>query len=121
MGANPVTAGAVLRCTFGAAPFPLSVTQVPTVSMGGMKVATFQDNKPFVFGTCMSPSCPTMAAYGVPGPCLGAALVTAPWMNPSMTVKAGGKPVITKNSQLMCSWGGVISMQAPIAVTVNVG
>ena len=121
MGANPVTQNAVCKCSFGSAPMPLSVTSQPLVKMGGMPAAVLTDNKPFMFGTCMSPAHPVVASTGSPGPCLAAAQVTAPWTMPSMTVRIGGKPAINKNSMLMCNFGGMIQMQTSPAITVKIG
>ena len=121
MGANPVVQGAILKCSFGTVPMPITVTSQPLVKIMGVPAATMMDNKPLMFGTCSSPMHPVVASTGAPGPCLAAAQVTAPWMSPSMTVKICGKCAVTKNSKLMCNFGGQIEMQFSPALTVKIG
>lgn len=120
MGSNPVVQGALVKCSFGAAPMPVTVSSQPLVKMGGVPAATMMDNKPFMFGTCTSPAHPVVAATGAPGPCLAAAQVTAPWIG-SKTVKICGKCAVNKDSKLMCNFGGQIALQFSPAITVKIG
>ncbi|WP_433964496.1 DUF4280 domain-containing protein [Tunturiibacter gelidiferens] len=80
--AQLVCMGALLQCSFGAAPGPLSVLPVNRV-LTGTPAATIIDSAPLVnipsFGMCSSPSNPvviaaTAAALGVltPMPCVPA-------------------------------------------------
>lgn len=121
MGANPIVQSSLVRCSFGTAPASVLVQSQPLVKMCGMLAATIMDNKPLMFGTCSSPSHPVVASTGAPGPCLGAAMISAPWMPGSPTVKICGKPAANKNCKLMCNLGGVIEMAMTPAVTVKIG
>jgi Domain of unknown function (DUF4280) len=116
-----VCMGAMLQCSFGAAPSSLVVlssnrtlTQTPA--------ATIMDHAPLVnimpFGMCSSPANPTVAAataaaLGVltPMPCVPA--TAAPWIVGAPTVLIGGMPALDNNSKLMCNWGGVIQIVSP--------
>ena len=121
MGNNAVTQTALLKCSFGSAPMPLTVTSQPLVKIGGMPAATMMDNKGLTFATCTSPMHPVVASTGSPGPCLAVAQVTAPWMSASMTVKIMGKCAIHKGSTLMCNFGGQISVSMTPALTTKIG
>jgi len=120
--------GAVLTCTFGAAPSVLSVV-VPTVTAGSPPAANILDAAPMVnimpFGMCMTPSNPavaaaTAAALGVltPMPCIP---VTQVWAPGAPTVMLRGAPVADASCMCMCSWGGVITPTFPGQVIVDVG
>lgn len=121
MGVNPVTQASLLKCSFGSAPGVEMVQSQPLVNMGKMKAATIMDNKLLFFGTCSSPAHPVVALTGAPGPCLGPAMIIAPWVPGSATVKVCKLPAAHKNCKLICNLGGVIEMQTSIAVTVKVG
>lgn len=111
--------GDQLKCTFGAAPAPITV--IPKgmpVMFEGKFAATMTDNIPIAniapFGMCSSLSNPqvaaaTAAASGVltPMPCIP--VTPAPWAPPSPTVNIGGINVINASSMLNCIWGGVIT------------
>lgn len=123
-----VTSGAMIKCSFGAAPVPLSVLPINRV-MSGAPAANIMDHAPFVnvamFGTCNSMSNPmvaaaTAAALGVftPMPCIPA--TAAPWMPGSPTVMIGNMPAVNNSCQLMCNWGGVIQVIAPAQFTAMV-
>lgn len=128
--AQQATAGALCQCTMGAAPTPLSV--IPTgIFATEAPAATIMDHAPFVniipFGVCISLANPvtaalTAAALGVltPGPCLPA--TSAPWIPGAPPVMIGGKPALNAPCQLICNYGGLITMSmAGPAVTVNTG
>lgn len=122
-------AGAMLQCSFGAAPSTFNVLPVNRVLTGG-PVANIMDNKPFLnvlpFGTCMSLGNPTVAAataaaLGVltPMPCIP--MTMAPWVPGVPTTLIGNMPALDMNSKLMCSWGGVIQIVAPGEFQVDAG
>ncbi|OXJ22620.1 hypothetical protein CFB82_39810 [Burkholderia sp. HI2714] len=120
-----VTSGALLQCSFGAAPATLQVLPVNRV-MASAPAANIMDSKPFVnivpFGLCSSMANPmvaaaTVAASGVltPMPCVPATV--APWAPGSPTVTIGAMPALQNASKLMCMWAGVIQVVAPAQFT----
>ena len=123
MSCPQVCAGAVLQCSFGAAPAVLNVLPVNRVLTSGMPAATIMDHIPLVnvptFGMCMSIANPmvaaaTAAALGVltPMPCMPA--TATPWIpGGAPTVLSGNMPAIDANSTLMCNWAGVIKIAMP--------
>lgn len=121
MGVNPITQMSLVKCTFGAAPAPVTVLSQPTVNMCGMKAATVMDNKLLFFGTCSSPAHPVVVLTGAPGPCLGPVQIAAPWIPGSANVRICGLPAAHKSCQLICNFGGVIQLSVTPAVNVNVG
>ena len=115
----PVVNGAMLMCSFGVAPSPLTVLPDKRTMLENMPAATIMDNKPFLnikpFGVCMSLANPitaaqTAAALGVltPGTCTP--VCPAPWVPGSPTVLVGNQPMLTQASQCMCAYGGVITV-----------
>jgi hypothetical protein len=77
------------------------------------------------FGMCSCPANPlvaaaTAAAMGVltPQSCIPA--TAAPWIPGSPTVLIGGEPALNDSCTLMCSYGGVISIQMAGQMTVSV-
>jgi hypothetical protein len=122
-----VTAGAMLQCSFGVTPSCLMVLPTNKV-MVMMPAANIMDNKPIIniptFGMCNSMANPTVAAacaakLGVftPMPCVPA--TTAPWIIGAPTVLVGNMPALTKDSTLICMWGGVIQIIMPGQFTVQ--
>ncbi len=114
--------GAVLMCSFGAAPSSLVVLPINMVTTSNLPAANIMDNKPMVnilpFGMCMSLANPTVAAataaaMGVlaPMPCIP--VTPAPWVPGSPTVMLSNMPALNNLSKLMCTWGGVISVTVP--------
>ncbi|WP_444893563.1 DUF4280 domain-containing protein [Microbulbifer sp. TRSA001] len=114
-----VCAGAVLKCSFGAAPSTLAVTPENRVLLS-TPAATIRDNIPLKnimpFGPCSSMSFPatasaTTAAMGAltPMPCIPAILL--PWAKGDPSVSLANFPILTNDSKLTCMWGGVISIQ----------
>ncbi len=114
-----VCGGAVLQCSFGAAPSVLMVTP-QNRCMTTMPIATIMDNKPFLnilpFAMCNSMANPTVmaataAALGVltPMPCIPS--IVAPWTPGSPTVMLANFPVLNDASMLTCLWGGVIQIK----------
>ncbi|MGO4496060.1 DUF4280 domain-containing protein [Paenibacillus sp. 2RAB27] len=125
---NIVCGGAMLQCTFGAAPSSLMVLPANMV-MTAMPIANIMDNKPMVnilpFGMCNSPSNPmvaaaTAAAFGVltPMPCIP--VTAAPWAPGAPTVLVANMPALNNSSKCMCNWGGVISVGQPGQMTIQV-
>lgn len=126
MGAQ-VVMGAMLQCSFGAAPSSLVVLPANKV-MATTPAANIMDNKPIVnvppFGMCSSLANPTVAAataaaLGVltPMPCVP--VTAAPWAPGSPKVTVGKMPAVDQTCKLMCNWGGVIQVVSPGQVKVN--
>lgn len=114
--------GALLQCSFGAAPSSLAVLPTSLVMSGGLPAAHILDNKPMLnvmpFGMCSSLANPTVAAataaaLGVltPMPCIPMTL--APWAPGAPTVMVGNVPALNNSSKLMCNWAGVIQVVSP--------
>lgn len=124
-----VCGGAMLMCSFGAAPTPMNVLPAARV-MSSTALASIMDNVPLVnimpFGMCSNIANPmvaaaTAAAMGVltPMPCIPATM--APWAPGSPTVLIGGKPALTSDSTLMCAYGGSIKINFPGTVNIMTG
>jgi hypothetical protein len=120
--------GALLQCSFGVTPSPLSVLPVNRV-LTGTPAATIMDSTPLVnvpsFGMCSSPSNPvviaaTAAALGVltPMPCVPATV--GPWFPGAPTVLIGNLPALDNQSKLLCLWGGLIQISMAGQLTVAV-
>ena len=123
-----VCTGAMMMCSFGAAPSSLVVLPLNR-TMTGTPAANIMDNKPMLnippFAMCMSPANPmviaaTAAAMGVltPMPCIP--VTVAPWVPGSPTVLIGNMPALNNSSKLMCNWGGVIQISVPGQFTTMV-
>lgn len=113
-----VVTGALMTCTFGIAPCPLTVNPSRTVMIGGLQQGNIMDFMPITnipsFGMCSAPTNPaviaaTSAAMGVftPAPCLPA--VTTPWMPGKPDLLIQNMPALTKSCMNMCTWLGQIS------------
>ncbi len=125
-----VVMGATLQCSFGMTPSSLMLLpKGPPVNAGGLLAASIMDFAPMVnilpFGMCSTPSNPTVAAataaaLGVltPMPCIPVTI--APWAPGSPTVLIGVFPALNNSSKCMCSWGGVISINVPGQLTVQI-
>ena len=123
-----VCMGAMMQCSFGAAPASLIVLP-ENRTLTGTPAANIMDGKPIVnvptFGMCSSIANPTVAsatsaALGVltPMPCVP--VTPAPWAPGAPTVLIGEMPALDNNSQLMCTWGGVITITSPGQTTVEI-
>ncbi|HEX8775458.1 MAG TPA: DUF4280 domain-containing protein [Pyrinomonadaceae bacterium] len=123
-----VCAGAMLQCSFGAAPSSLVVLPQNRV-LTGPPDANIMDNKPLVnimpFGMCSAPANPavaaaTTAALGVltPMPCVP--VTPAPWITGAPTVLIANMPALNNSSKLMCAWAGVIQIVTPGEFTVMI-
>lgn len=116
-----VCMGAVINCSFGAAPGTLNVTP-ENKTMTVTPIATIMDYIPLKnilpFGVCSSLANPTVAAataaaLGVltPMPCIPN--IVSPWVPGSPAVLIGNKPALNSDSQVMCLWGGVVKIINP--------
>jgi Domain of unknown function (DUF4280) len=108
-----VAMGAMLQCSFGAAPSTLVVPPASKVLADGPPAANIMDHKPIAnippFGTCSAPSNPAViAALGAPVPCMP--VTVAPWAPGSPTVLIGNMPALNNASKCLCTWGGVIGV-----------
>lgn len=117
-----VCAGAMLQCSFGAAPCTLQLTPGTVSCTPAFPAATIMDYKPFVniatFGMCNSILNPTVASataakLGVftPMPCTPA--TAAPWIIGQPNVLIGTFPALNKESILLCSYMGIIQITTP--------
>jgi hypothetical protein len=106
---NQVSMGAMMTCSFGAAPSSLVVLPANKVMCEGPPAANIMDHKPLVnimpFGVCSSPANPmvaaaTAAAMGV--------LTPMPCITGAPTVLIAHMPALDNVSKCMCNWGGVI-------------
>lgn len=120
--AKQVVAGAMMQCSFGAAPSALIVLPANRVIVEGKPAANIMDHKPAVnipsFGMCSAPTNPaviaaTSAALGVPTPAPCTPVVPAPWAPGSPTVPIGNMPALNDTSKCTCAWVGVISITNP--------
>lgn len=123
-----VVTGAMMQCSFGAAPSTLNA--IPHQAMGGgPPAANIMDFAPITnippFGMCTSMANPqvaaaTSAAMGVltPQPCIP--VPTGPWVPGSPTVMLGNQPALNSTSKCMCSWAGVIQITNPGQVKIDV-
>ena len=113
--------GAMLKCSFGAAPATMAVLPLNRV-VTGTPAASIMDHAPMVnvppFGTCTSVANPmvaaaTAAAMGVltPQPCIP--MTPAPWLTGAATVTVVSTPALDTTSKLMCLWAGVIEVATP--------
>ena len=124
-----VCMNAVMQCTFGMAPSSLMVLPQNRVLTQNVPDANIMDNKPFVnilpFGMCQSLANPavaaaTAAALGALTPMPCTPMTAAPWAPGSATVMIANMPALNNSSKLMCSFGGVISINFPGQTTVNI-
>lgn len=124
-----VCMGAMMTCSFGAAPSSLVVLPTNKTTTGYMPDANIMDNIPFVnimpFAMCSSLANPTVAAattaaLGVltPMPCVP--VTVTPWAPGSATVMIANMPALNNSCTLNCMWGGVITISNPGQTTVMV-
>lgn len=117
--------GALMQCSFGAAPSSLIVAPTTRTMIEGRPAATITDFAPMAnippFGMCLSLANPmvaaaTSAALGVltPQPCVPATV--GPWQPGSPKTIVAGRPALVSGSTCQCAWGGVISLTAPGAM-----
>ena len=122
-----VSGTAMLQCSFGVAPPPLTVLPKAQAQVL-LPLAGVLDNAPMAnvptFGMCSSLANPevasaTAAALGVltPMPCVPA--LPAPWLPGAPNVLVAGAPAVTSDCKLMCAYGGVIQIVVPGQVQVQ--
>jgi len=120
--------GAMLQCSFGAAPSTLAVLPV-NKTLTQTADANIMDNKPMVnimpFAVCSSMANPTVAAATAaalgaltPMPCHP--VIPAPWAPGAPTVLIANQPALDNNCKLMCAYGGVIQIVNPGQTTVMI-
>jgi hypothetical protein len=120
-----VCTGAILQCTFGAAPSTFNATPRPVMT-SNMVAGVIMDHAPILnvppFGVCSSLANPTVAgataaALGVltPMPCVP--VLPAPWVPGAPTVLIANIPALDNTCKLMCAWAGVISINFAGQVT----
>ncbi len=123
-----VVNGALLTCSFGLAPSSLTVLPAKRTTIADQPAANIMDNVPMMnimpFGMCISLANPmvaaaTAAALGVltPQPCIP--VTPSPWVPGSPTLQVGGQPALNTSCQLLCQWGGLITVGFPGQVTVT--
>ncbi|MEI8295222.1 MAG: DUF4280 domain-containing protein [Alphaproteobacteria bacterium] len=121
---------ALCKCSFGAAPSPLTVLPISGGNVMGLPMATVMDHIPMLnikpFGMCISMQNPmviaaTSAALGVltPMPCIPATV--APWTPTQAKLKLMTGPALGSDSKLKCMWGGSISVAFPGQPMVTIG
>lgn len=124
-----VCMGAMMQCSFGVAPSSLVVLPTNRVMTNEVPDANIMDHIPLVnimpFGMCSCPDNPevaaaTAAAMGVltPMPCVP--VTPAPWVPGAPTVLLGNFPTLDNTSELICTWGGVITFSDAGEETVEV-
>ena len=121
--------GAMMQCSFGAAPSSLVVLPTNRVLTQNVPDANIMDHIPMVnimpFGVCSSPAFPataaaTAAALGVLTPMLCVPATPAPWITGAPTVLLANFPTLDNISKLMCVFGGVIQFTTAGEETVMV-
>lgn len=121
--------GALLNCSFGAAPSTMIVLPVHRTMTSNQPAANITDGVPLTniqpFGLCAAPTNPaviaaTSAALGVftPAPCVPATV--PPWITGAPTVILDGMPALDDTSKLMCTWLGVVTVSFPGQVTEDI-
>lgn len=124
-----VCSGAMLQCSFGAAPSTLNVLPTNQTLAGNMPAANIMDHIPMVnimsFGMCQSLANPavasaTTAALGVltPMPCIP--VTSSPWIPGAPTVMIGNMPALNDTSMCMCTWAGVVQITFAGQSTVQI-
>lgn len=120
--AQQVVTGAMLTCSFGAAPSLFNATVRPVMS-SYRPCGTIFDNVPMMnimpFVMCTAPTNPAViSAGGSPVPCVP--VTPAPWVPGSPTHPIQGMPALNSNCKLMCLWAGVISVTNPGQVSESI-
>ncbi|MGL4426675.1 MAG: DUF4280 domain-containing protein [Alphaproteobacteria bacterium] len=116
-----VCMGALVKCSCGAIPTPLTVLPDKRVLVSKRPAANISDSKPFLnilpFGICSSPGNPVVLAMGQ-APCTP--VTVSPWLPGSPTVIVGGLPALNKTSKTFCVFGGAIEVLFPGQVQTSV-
>ena len=117
-----VRMGAMMQCSFGAAPATLVVVDPTAILEDATPAANIMDYAPIVniptFGMCSSIANPTVAAatsaaLGVltPMPCVP--VTPGPWVPGAPTILLRNMPALDQTCQCLCAWGGVIAIAMP--------
>lgn len=120
--ANQVSMGAMMKCSFGAAPSSLVVLPKNKVLAEGPPAANIMDHIPMVnilpFGACKSLANPIVAAATIANkgvlmqmPCIPA--TSAPWIPGAPTVLIANMPALNNASKCLCTYAGVIEFTNP--------
>ena len=111
--------GQQIKCNRATASFTLTVPPIRKVTCGHRPVANIMDNKIGVnippVCVCKSPMNPAVVSmiastYGVTRQAPSAPLLTAPWVPGNPQVMVEHSPALTKDSKLICAWGGIIEI-----------
>ncbi|WP_248797405.1 DUF4280 domain-containing protein [Pseudomonas sp. MWU13-2105] len=124
-----VVMGALLSCSFGAAPARLNVLPLGRVTAEGQPAANILDHQPLVnippFGLCRSPANPqvaaaTAAAMGVltPMPCVPATVT--PWQPGAARTRIAKLPALDQRCTCQCNWGGQIRVDASATLKTTI-
>ncbi len=124
-----VCMGAMMTCSFGAAPSSLIVLPINRVMTNNLPDANIMDHIPIVnippFAMCTSLANPTVAAattaaLGVltPMPCIP--VTPAPWTPGCTKTMIANMPALNNACTCNCMWGGVISISQAGQMTVEV-
>lgn len=115
-----ICTGQKIKCNMAAAPFTLMVLPIRKVTCGHLPVANIMDNKIGVnilppVCVCKSPMNPAVVSmivstYGATTQAPSAPLLTAPWVPGNPQVMVEHSPALTKDSKLICAWGGIIEI-----------
>lgn len=120
---QPLTTGALLKCTMGLTPTVFVADPLPGAPMvlGALPAATIVQVLPsniLPFGMCKSIANPTVAAATAaalgaltPAPCLPTP--AGPWAPPSVVTSINMLPLATVASKCVCAFGGLISVSTP--------
>lgn len=125
----PVVLTAICKCSFGAAPTPLTVLPINFVTMKYLPAASVMEHIPFLnilpFGMCSCLGNPVVAAataahLGIltPMPCIP--MTVSPWIPAKPNVTVAKKPILVDSAITMCTWGGVIKLLFPGVTLVTV-
>lgn len=121
--------GALMACSFGAAPSTLVVLPLNRVQTSNQPAANIMDNVPMVnvmpFGMCSSPSNPavaaaTAAALGALTPMPCTPVIVGPWKPGAATVLLANQPALDNTSMLNCAYAGVITITNPGQTTEQI-
>lgn len=124
-----VVLGALLSCSFGAAPARLNVLPLGRVKAEGQPAANILDHQPLVnippFGLCRSPANPqvaaaTAAAMGVLTPMPCAPATVTPWQPGAARTRIAKLPALDNGCTCQCNWGGQIRVNASATLKTTI-
>jgi Domain of unknown function (DUF4280) len=124
---QPVCSGSKLTCSMGAGLSELIVNLPEDPAKTSRPwPANIHDSKPMAnigpFGVCRSMANPHVAAASaasrgalVPMPCVPT--TAAPWAPGDPMTQVRKAPALSRESRVMCAWGGVIAVITPVTKT----